>query len=142
MDMESINLFGGTINSLSASLDLRSRNHELILGNIANADTPNYKPFRMNVEKAMQSDPVETPPSSLQRTNQKHLPGHLPADDPADQIERVESDPLWLRGDGNTVDMDAEMAALGKNSLLYRASSQIVSSKFSGLKNVITGGNQ
>jgi flagellar basal-body rod protein FlgB len=51
-------------------------------------------------------------------------------------------DPLLLRGDRNGVDIDREMTALAKNSLLYKASSQIVAAKFSGLKNVITGGSK
>jgi flagellar basal-body rod protein FlgB len=60
---------------------------------------------------------------------------------PAEAVAEAE-DPLLLRGDRNGVDIDAEMAALAKNSLLYKVSAQIVSSKFTGLKNVITGGNK
>lgn len=142
MGMQPANLFSGTIETLSASLDLRSRNHELILGNVANADTPDYKSFRMNVEQAMQKKPASPSTPALRQTDEEHLAGHLPADGMSAHIEREGDNPLQLRGDGNTVDMDAEMAALGKNSLLYRASAQIVSAKFSGLKNVISGGNQ
>ncbi|PID40402.1 MAG: flagellar basal body rod protein FlgB [Proteobacteria bacterium] len=142
MGIQPTHLFGGTIKTLSTSLDLRSRNHELILGNIANADTPGYKPFRMDVEAAMQKEPVNPSTTALERTDEKHLPGNPPADGMAGHIERVEGNALLLRGDGNTVDMDAEMATLAKNSMLYRASAQIVSSKFKGLKNVISGGKQ
>ena len=63
-------------------------------------------------------------------------------DDPATLAASVGNDPLLFRGDGNGVDIDGEMAALAKNSLLYKASAQIVASKFRGLKNVIKGGNK
>jgi flagellar basal-body rod protein FlgB len=63
-------------------------------------------------------------------------------DDPAAVAERSGDDPLLLRGDRNGVDIDREMTALAKNSLLYKASAQIVAAKFSGLKHVITGGTK
>ena len=50
MDHHSINLFAGSIDALTRSLDLRARKHEMILNNVANADTPNYQPFAMDVE--------------------------------------------------------------------------------------------
>jgi len=141
MDNTTINLFAGTIETLSRSLDLRSRRHEEILNNVANADTPNYKPFKMNVEKALQSAP-SAQSSMLLRTDDKHIPGQQTREDSFVNVEAENDNPLLFRGDKNGVDIDAEMTALAKNSLLYKASTQIVSSKFSGLKKAITGGKQ
>lgn len=142
MDNHPVNLFSKTISTLSRSLDLRSRNHELILNNVANADTPDYKPFSMKVEEALQKDLQTTPTPGLQQTDVRHLPGRQLPDDPSLAAEAGGDDPLLLRGDRNGVDIDAEMTALAKNSLLYKASSQIVASKFKGLKYVITGGGK
>jgi len=142
MSAPPVNLFGGTINTLSTSLDMRSRNHALILDNVANADTPNYKSVRMDVEKTLQQSAEARPAPALQRTDAHHLSGPPSPDGESSLVERTEDDPLLLRGDGNTVNMDAEMAALAKNSLLYKASAQLVASKFRGLKNVITGGTK
>jgi len=64
------------------------------------------------------------------------------SDDPSAIAEQSADDPLLFRGDRNGVDIDREMAALAKNSLLYKASAQIVASKFSGLKHAITGGSK
>jgi flagellar basal-body rod protein FlgB len=119
---------------------LRARKHELILNNVANADTPNYKPFKMNVEEAMQTEPQTNPASRLQRTDDQHLSGQAMSEDLSTDIEAGRDDPLLLRGDQNGVDIDVEMTALAKNSLLYKASTQIVASKFSDLKKAITGG--
>ncbi len=142
MDNHPINLFGGTIDTLSRSLDLRARNHEMILNNVANADTPNYKPFAVNVEEALQKEGQPIPGAPLQRTNNRHLAGQPAADDPVDRATAAGDNPLLLRGDRNGVDIDAEMTALAKNSLLYKASTQMIASKFKGLKNAINGGKQ
>jgi len=137
-----INLFSQTINTLSRSLDLRSRQHGLILNNVANADTPNYKPFSINVEEALQSEHQAGGESRLMRTDRQHLPAQPGSDGPAAVRHSNGADPLLFRGDRNAVDIDAEMTALAKNSLLYKASAQIVTAKFRGLKNVISGGNK
>lgn len=142
MDKQLVNLFAGTISTLSRSLNLRARKHEMILNNVANADTPNYKPFRMSVEAAMQKDLQTTQPSRLQRTDDQHLNGQQMDDHLSVDIQSGGEDPLLLRGDKNGVNIDAEMTALAKNSLLYKASTQIVASKFKGLKKAITGGSQ
>lgn len=144
MDNQPVNLFSGTISTLSRSLDLRARKHELTLKNVANADTPNFKPFKINVEEALQSDLQTMPTSTLQRTDDQHLDGLQMVDDPSTGMESESSsdDPLLLRGDHNGVDIDAEMTALAKNSLLYKVSTQIISTKFSGLKKAITGGTR
>ncbi len=142
MDNHPVNLFRGTIATLSRSLNLRARQHEVILNNVANADTPNYKPFVMNVNEALQRDTAAGAPASMQMTDERHLPSSGMPDDP-DAVRRADTDtPLLMRGDRNGVDIDAEMTSLAKNSLLYRASAQMVKSKLSGLKNVIKGGTQ
>ena len=142
MDNHPVNLFSGTIATLSRTLDLRARNHELIINNVANADTPNFKPFSMNVEEALQKDLPTGASTLLKQTDGQHLPGAPIPDDPTALAMQSADDPLLLRGDRNGVDIDREMTALAKNSLLYKASSQIVASKFSGLKHVITGGSK
>lgn len=142
MDNHPVNLFRGTVSALSRSLDLRARKHELTLNNVANADTPNFKPVIMNVEKALQRDVKAVSSTRLHRTNDKHLPAGQQGDGASSTTTSAVDDPLLFRGDKNGVDIDAEMAALAKNSLLYKASAQIVASKFRGLKHVISGGNK
>jgi flagellar basal-body rod protein FlgB len=45
-----------------------------------------------------------------------------------------------LRADGNTVDIDRAMGDLSENTLKYKTSAQLLSSKLKGLRNVIQGG--
>lgn len=142
MDNNPVNLFGGTINTLSRSLNLRARKHELILNNVANADTPDYQPFALNVEEALQEDSQTVSSARMKRTNEQHLTGRHRFDEPTTAATSAADAPLLLRGDRNGVDIDVEMTALAKNSLLYRASAQLVSSKLKGLKAAITGGSR
>ena len=94
------------------------------------------------LEEALRRDPPHKAPAPLTRTDDHHLPGRQVPGDPSLEARPAADDPLLLRGDRNGVDIDKEMTALAKNSLLYRATTQIVASKFSGLKKAITGGNQ
>jgi len=141
MDDHPVNLFDSTISALSRSMDLRARQHEMLLGNIANADTPNYKPFSMDVEKAMQNHAPPTQSGDLVRTDAHHLRG-IAVSDESEEMDTAEDNPLLLRGDGNGVDIDAQMTELAKNSMLYKVSAQIAKSKFKGLKYAITGGTR
>jgi flagellar basal-body rod protein FlgB len=142
MDDHPVNLFAGTIATLSRSLDLRARKHEMILNNVANADTPNYQPFALNVEEALQKDDQTAISTRMRQTDEQHLPGQSVSDEPPAAAVSAGDDPLLFRGDRNGVDIDAEMTALAKNSLLYKASAQLVASKFKGLKHAITGGSK
>lgn len=137
--MDDKTIFGGTINLAAKSLDLRSKRHELLLSNIANADTPNYKAFDLLVEKALSKLAPSAEQVPLHQTNPGHMPnGGISADNVRPEVLQL-STQFTLRGDGNTVDMDREMAGLASNQLQYRLASQIIAKKFQGLKNVIKG---
>ena len=42
--------------------------------------------------------------------------------------------------DGNSVDMEREMAKLGENQIMYQVMAQLISARFRGLRNVIKEG--
>jgi flagellar basal-body rod protein FlgB len=133
-------LFDKTMGALERSLNLRSQNQKLIVSNIANLDTPNFKAFKMMVDDAMQDDAEQGPRLRMTRTQVGHLATTPPGATDLGRIERVEENPLGLRGDGNTVELDREMANLAENTLLYNAATRIISNKFKTLKDVIKGG--
>jgi flagellar basal-body rod protein FlgB len=132
-------LFGGNFPLVEKSLALRSQRHELIVSNIANADTPNFKAFEMAIDQALQKSKPESGHLGLAQTNAQHL-GRSGAGADQVTIHRKEPDGLSLRGDGNSVDMDSEMVNLSENNLLYRASAQIMNKMFGSLRTVISGG--
>lgn len=139
--MDTKTLFSGTINLAEKALNLRSRRHELILSNVANADTPNYKAFDIMVEEALAKFAPPDNDFKLQRTNSGHMTKGGPIDQPVRTQTKELSTQVTLRGDGNTVDMDQEMYNLATNQLHYRISSQLIAKKFQSLKSVIQGGN-
>ena len=133
-------LFGNTMALLERSLDLRASNQKLIVSNLANLDTPNYKAFKMLVAEQMKHSPVSGAPMPMVRTHGGHMAprsGHM--ENPV--VERVESNPRSIRGDGNTVELETEMSNLAENTLLYNTATRIVANKFNLLKSVIKGGN-
>ena len=138
--METLKIFGGSIEMLHHSLDVRSSNHNVIVSNIANADTPNYKAFHVEVKKEMEKFAIDSGRLRMRRTQEAHLP--LRSVTGVRVTARGNGNPLFsLRGDGNTVDIDQSMADLAENNLLYNASAQIIQKKFQGLKSAILGGN-
>lgn len=142
--MKTDGIFSPTIQLLERSLDVRSTKHKVISANIANVDTPNYRPFDVLVEEALKkgsarNDGPDDGGIHLIQTDERHFgasdgTGTLP-------LERREfSVNAQFRMDGNKVDMDQEMVDLSENGILYSASAQIISAKFRGLKEIITSG--
>ena len=132
-------IFSETISMLSKALDLRSRKHNVIVSNIANIDTPNYKAFDLMVEAEMSKSLDARKKLSIDRTHS----GHLSPDGNGSKgapLKVAAPSQFSLRGDGNTVDLDRSMANLAENSLMYNAAARIIYKKFQGLKAAIQGG--
>jgi flagellar basal-body rod protein FlgB len=137
--MESQGLFKGTLPLLEKAMDLRSLKHNVTVSNIANKDTPNYKAFDLVVEEELEKVMGSEKELGLKRSRRGHLPGRTigggavrPGIDDTSQLS--------FKRDGNTVNIDKEMAKLSENNLMYDVLAQIISKKFHGLKDVIQGG--
>ena len=137
--MESQGLFKGTLPLLEKALDLRSLKHNVTVSNIANKDTPNYKAFDLIVEEELKKAMGSGKELGLTRSRRGHLPGRAIGGS-AVRLEINDTLELSLKRDGNTVNIDKEMAKLSENNLMYNALAQIIAKKFQGLKNVIQGG--
>ncbi len=134
-------IFSRTFSVLERSLDLRSVNHRVLAANIANLDTPNYKAVELAVSEEMNRENETNRHMSLTRTHVKHLPVQSHSRNRI-TLKAAKAPEFSLKGDGNTVDIDRTMGQLAKNTLLYNASTQLISRKFKGLKNVISGGSK
>jgi len=137
--MESGTLFKGALPILEKALDLRSMRHHLIVSNIANKDTPNYKAFDLMVEEEMARSTNTGDATQLKRTDDAHLSKRR-SSGMSGTMGRATGQEFSLRGDGNSVDIDREMANLSENNLLYDALAQVISRKFRGLEDSIKGG--
>ena len=126
---------GKTINLLSHALDFQSANHNVISGNLANVDTPGFRPKELSFDKELERA-VEKNEISLRKTNPKHFSqytGDLQHEGPRFEIHRANSDKL---------NIDREMAKMMQNNLLYEASTRLLSKKFEALKTAIDAGRR
>lgn len=137
-----------TLNRLDAwlqpnvnALHLRDQRQEVLASNIANADTPNYKARDFDFAAALsaaQRGPSTGRPLSLAQTDGRHLSGQGLGGDflPGVLKYRADKQPSI---DGNTVDVDTEMAAYSDNALRYQANLTFLSQQLTGLRNAIQG---
>lgn len=106
------------------ALDYRSLRQDLIASNIANVDTPFYRPKDIDFEgylarekaKAFTSQPNLEP--EMAQTSSKHL---TPKDLDSTGGTMFFRDGHLARNDGNSVDLDVETSEMGKNSVMYQA---------------------
>ncbi len=101
------------------ALGLRAHRQQVLAGNIANADTPNYQARDFDFSTALQGAVAGRRGGdlSLARTSARHLTtgGGQPA---ARLMYRV---PTQNSADGNTVEMDVERAQFAENAVQYEA---------------------
>lgn len=104
--------------------------HKVLASNVANADTPGYRAKDVRFPEEMKNQMVV-----MARTNGLHLGGG-PVNPPAAGVVPVERSP-W--GDGNNVALDAELAQMTENALLYEAAVRLLSKKLTMYKNAVKG---
>jgi flagellar basal-body rod protein FlgB len=122
-------LFGETIEMLSAILDFRSERHKVIASNIANIDTPNYRPKDIIVFKEELKALIGNGTGiTMARSREKHLSELSISRDKAD-FEVVDI--------GESVDLDSEMAKLAENNLMHNLAVELLARKFRGLNTVL-----
>jgi flagellar basal-body rod protein FlgB len=135
-------IFDATLARLERSLDIRLTRHNVLSGNLANIDTPGYRPKDIDFRAAMASlsDPERAPGTSLQETDERHLPtgGGGGATGDVALIEASGSSPTL---DGNRVDLDRTMAQMAANGMQYGASARSAAKKLAILKYVVNDGN-
>lgn len=128
-------LFGGNYPLLKQALHACALRQEAIAHNIANVNTPGYRRIDVSFEEFLRAA-QQTP---LRTIDPRHIA--LPPAEPVEpQITPDEDAPMRL--DGNTVDIDYEMAQLAENQIRFQALSQLISGRYQSLKTVITGGGR
>ena len=123
---------------LKKVLDAAALRQRSISNNIANVNTPGYR--RTDVVFAEQlTDAMNKGETELMTTHSAHIKGtRNPLQDFEPRIIEVQDD---SKSSGlNNVDIDTEMGELAKNQLLFTFAARLLSKKFQGLHNVITGG--
>ena len=134
-------LFDKTTRALSASVNLRQTRNNVISSNIANAETPGYQAKKVDFEealgRALNVEALEQP-AGMEA-------GHFPVSHGA--LSRVKADiyenpDAAISNDGNTVELEKEMASLAENSIMYKAAIQLINKKMASLKYAVTEGGK
>jgi flagellar basal-body rod protein FlgB len=119
------------------AIDLRAQRHELLASNIANADTPHFKARDFDFAEAMQAASHKRDGQSvlgLKRTSGRHL--DVEGGSSAYSV-RYRNE-YQSAVDGNTVEMDVERAHIADNALQYQVLTQLISSRFQGLRTAMS----
>lgn len=116
-------------------MDLRLQRQNLVIANISNINTPNYKPRRLDFEEKLQKALDMDARGKMARTDENHVPATFNSKTFAGDWEK-EFKPRAEHGQ-DSVDLDKEMAIMNKNMMLYDALAQITKSGYQGINKVI-----
>jgi flagellar basal-body rod protein FlgB len=133
------NLFDKTTDSLGAAIQFRLLKQNVTSSNIANAETPGYKAKKVDFEEALSRAVDINGLGAMSVDNPDHFPvnGNSILSTRADVYENPD---IAVNNDGNTVDMEREMAELAENNIVYRAAIQLINKKLAGLAYAATEG--
>jgi flagellar basal-body rod protein FlgB len=116
-------LFDATMRGLAEALTLHQKRHEVLASNVANVETPGYQAKELDFGAALK---------------EAFAAGEQPAFGlPETQVVEDRSAPA--RADGNTVDVDLQMAKLSANGGRYVALARILGHRFAQLRQAIEG---
>ncbi|MDF1882395.1 flagellar basal body rod protein FlgB [Sulfurimonas sp. SAG-AH-194-C21] len=109
---------------LKEALNYRSMRQDMIASNIANVDTPNYKPRDINFEQAL----IEKKAMLLKSGNKTLKMAQTDASHLKPEAQTTSFKPTtyfraghMARNDGNSVDIDVETTEMSKNSIMFNA---------------------
>ena len=122
-------LFDVTFKTLDLALGAAGKRQEVLANNLANVNTPGYK--RLDVD----FDGVLAKAVDAARVGDRNALDAL-------RPTVSQDDSVAVRADGNSVDVDQEMAFLAENNIRYNALVQLTQKKLETLKYVISDGRR
>ena len=126
-----------TMKVLDQSLSLRMRRHKMLIGNLANMNTPGYKAVDLQFEKALKQAMGRGDSTPMRKTHPRHLGSANPLNGRIEGTIVATPSPGG-RGESNTVDIEYQMSRLMQNQLLYNAAAQMIRKSLKGLSDTIT----
>lgn len=134
-----MDIFKG-IDSLEKGLNASWTRNSVIMNNIANVDTPNFKSSSVEFEdiykKSLEN---EEDGFELKQTRPTHMDI---GDSDTENVQAVitQNSDTTERMDGNNVDIDQEMSDLAKNVIYYNALTRKITGEFNQLSLAIREG--
>jgi flagellar basal-body rod protein FlgB len=150
-----VKIFDSTLDVLQRALDARLLRHNVLAGNLANADTPGFVPRDVDFAAAMREGAGEAggAPPFPTRSMTFASAGH-PVERSAGDIPLSVADPsagaagspiVAVQGagaglDGNAVDVDRALAAVAENAIQYNAAARAAQKKLAILRYAASDG--
>lgn len=115
-----ITLFDSISEGLTRALTFHHRRHEVLASNLANVETPGYRAKDLEFKAALDA-------------------AFEPSPDAGAEGRIVDRPSGAVRPDGNTVDIDMEMARLADNRGAFMTYAEILARRIAGLRRAIDG---
>lgn len=133
-------LFDGHIELAGKVLDLRLQRQNLVMSNIANVNTPQYKAKSLEFEQDLQSALALDARGMVTRTNEHHMPAAFD-EGSFEGTAGKEFKPRYIYGE-DAVNLDKEMTVMAKNAMLYNALTEVITKNFTGMAKIISEGGK
>jgi len=134
--MENGILNSSTIPVLEQVINFAQNRHDVLVGNVANMDTPGYRVRDLSVDTFQDrlKDAIEV----SQRQREPMSPG-MQASKPGDAIREVsDSIPSILYHDGSDVGIEQQVLQISKNQFMHNMAISLMSSQFQMLQTAIS----
>ena len=118
------------------ALNLRNHRGDVLASNIANADTPNFKARDFDFVSALRAATGGAAPATLVKTSVRHLDGASALPVFGALQYRI---PVQASIDGNTVELDTELANFTDNALRTQADLTVLANRFRLLQMAVAG---
>lgn len=126
-----------TLKALTSALNFREMRQELISSNVANANTPGFKAKKLDFEEALARALDVDGQMNMHASDDRHF---NVGNGGFNNLEpEIYDDPNGVVSEnGNTVDVESEMARMNENKIMYDALVQLINKKMGLMKYAIT----
>lgn len=121
-------------------MNMQLQRQNVIASNLANVETPNYKPRELTFEKELQKSLGLDMKGVMSTTADGHMPTAFNPDNFGPEWSK-QFKPRQIHGE-DRVSLDKEMAKHAKNQLQYTALTQVMTKSFEGISTIIQDGKQ
>jgi len=132
-----MDMLGAGFQHLESTLVARERMQGALSGNIANAETPNYQADQRTFADFLAEQESAGHTGKAVTTNRMHF---ADTDTSQNLSMGLFHQQHAHKMDGNTVDIQKEMARMSENQLMYELSMRLIKGKLGSLKNAIKEG--
>lgn len=134
------NLFSFTDRLQMESMNQRLVRNNVLSANVANAETPGFRALGYDFEKELQALSGDEAAMPLKVSDSKHFRNPTTSANGTAEAQVFIRPTESIGNDGNSVDLDVEMAQMAQNQILYRTTVEIINRKVGTLRYAINGG--